>query len=405
MPGNTQLAIPMGTENLLEKNAVQVDSHGVDLWRISGSGLTRTPDTTFKTVHNNLGFSDYYMKSIITILAILLGINNCFAEETTLPVGTKNKFFCQINDLGIARLYAANPLAEVSINQRITAWSRKKRRLESLPPAEKAARSGRISELRRMINNARTCKRGNQPINACSIFTPNQLRNPSTRIIDGAECSGANSAIVYLDMFTEFDEQLGACTGTVVADRVIISAAHCLADDGSGEAAAVDIYDLNGEYLTTATDLHIHDSYYDSFSAGYDLSVIKTDEDLGTGVIPIHTTNDLVTQEVAAIAGYGQDENDGAGVLKAGFSVIFGTPDNVIRARYLPGAGSNTCFGDSGGPLLVYRNSAWRLAGATSDGSNETCGVDGRPDTSRWVNISAPENQAFLQDVAPELFD
>src|SRR3954469_24801617 len=51
----------------------------------------------------------------------------------------------------------------------------------------------------------------------------------STAIVNGSECPVTNSSVVLLNMKDSGGQQEGSCTGTVIAPRAILTAAHCLA--------------------------------------------------------------------------------------------------------------------------------------------------------------------------------
>ena len=100
------------------------------------------------------------------------------------------------------------------------------------------------------------------------------------------------------------------------------------------------------------------------------------------------TTPNLNVGENAIIAGYGVDENGNAdaSTLKAG-NVIIGDVSSYGISTFYDGSGANTCFGDSGGPIFVNRNNEWLLAGVTSNGESENCGVG---DRSNYANLVDP---------------
>src|SRR5262245_55659968 len=50
----------------------------------------------------------------------------------------------------------------------------------------------------------------------------------STAIVNGNECPVTNSPVVLLNMKDSTGLQVGSCTGTVIAPRAILTAAHCL---------------------------------------------------------------------------------------------------------------------------------------------------------------------------------
>ena len=49
-----------------------------------------------------------------------------------------------------------------------------------------------------------------------------------TAIVNGADCSTANSPVVLLNLKDSGGQQMGSCSGTVIAPRAILTAAHCL---------------------------------------------------------------------------------------------------------------------------------------------------------------------------------
>ena len=61
---------------------------------------------------------------------------------------------------------------------------------------------------------------------ACAAL--GQTVSASTAIVNGADCSAANSPVVLLNLKDSGGQQVGSCSGTVIAPRAILTAAHCL---------------------------------------------------------------------------------------------------------------------------------------------------------------------------------
>jgi hypothetical protein len=62
------------------------------------------------------------------------------------------------------------------------------------------------------------------------------------------------------------------------------------------------------------------------------------------------------------------------------------------------GASTDTCGGDSGGPLMVARNGVFELAGVTSWGSSP-CGESGKPGV--YARVGAPALNAWVRGIVP----
>jgi hypothetical protein len=216
----------------------------------------------------------------------------------------------------------------------------------------------------------------------------------SDTIINGTACSNENTAVVEL-IINDSDGSQGLCTGTVVNQRTIIAAGHCL----EGDVESVDILTKNAEFNTET--FHVHPNYGQDEIEINDVSIIISDQDLGTNTFDILSNTTLVVDELGIIAGYGQTETGRSEQLRAAPVLIDSFTTEAIRIRYSGNNDfGNTCSGDSGGPLFVKRGSEWFLAGITSNGVKTNCGPG---DLSNFANLLDPDNKYFINTYVPGL--
>ncbi len=184
----------------------------------------------------------------------------------------------------------------------------------------------------------------------------------------------------------------GLCTGTVVADRLILTAAHCLADLGEGAEDKISVYyggSIQANPAVTVTEYGWHPNFCSSCKEDiydYGYVVIDSDFKVGGGVIlPVASQEEwdeaMVAGREVTLVGYGEDPE--AGGINAGIGIQRQVTTTIRRlsARglefYAGGMQQDSCKGDSGGPAFVkLSNGDVRLVGITSRGS-EPCGEGG----------------------------
>ncbi|MEX1369034.1 MAG: trypsin-like serine protease [Nannocystaceae bacterium] len=210
---------------------------------------------------------------------------------------------------------------------------------------------------------------------------------PPVQPIVGGEQTGE---LEYGAIVALLNSQSGLCTGTVVAPRLVLTAAHCVA--GLGLGSTIDVYygnELQFDMSTEAVDFGDHPDFCetcreDIFDYGYVL--------LGSDFVPpdgfiMPITDQQEWDEVmrdgqeVILVGFGEDPDavnpaDSLGTKRKVTTTISRFSELGLEF-FAGGDGSDSCQGDSGGPAIVrLSDGTLRLAGITSRGS-DPCGKGG----------------------------
>ena len=226
-------------------------------------------------------------------------------------------------------------------------------------------------------------------VTASLAMAADDERRAGPRIVNGLNSHGfpTTGALLYPSSGGPINEDNAGswCTGTLIGCETFLTAAHCLEDDGNPNRYWVFLQHAGIRSVTSITP---HPSYTSPGFPEYDVAVLK----LGAPVHGIDPT-ELNTQASpppgtsGIIAGYGQTSGSAGdyGIKRYGRVVTTscagqgGLGDTeLVCWRFAnpvgaPGDDSNTCNGDSGGPLFVDLGGGEIVAGITSGGNNGTC--------------------------------
>jgi hypothetical protein len=185
----------------------------------------------------------------------------------------------------------------------------------------------------------------------------------------------------------------GLCSATLIGCHTALTAAHCVCDQRANDAATcaalglpppetLRVFLQHGGFLTAA-DVVVHPDYL--FGVRADLAVITLARPAaGLTPSPINTTGPVPFDTAATIVGFGRTGGDpgrnrDVGLKRSGTVLTApcptGVPDEENVCWDFTGTGSNTCDGDSGGPLFVASQSDAPpiLAAVGSAGESFSC--------------------------------
>jgi len=232
------------------------------------------------------------------------------------------------------------------------------------------------------------------PGNACGAVV-GFFTTPET-IVNGTDCvaQAASSSVLWLQVLVGAGKLDHYCSGTVIDDTWVLTAAHCLHADAA-DVTGVRV-DLGSGPFVFSTEFHASPAYSGTGGSSLDVGVVKFSQPLGRTPTPLLLSRDAAPGDQGVIAGYGQSATGSVGILRAGYVTVSDITSSYVVVTTTAPTASSICSGDSGGPLLISQGGVWAVAGIASSATAYCVNA-----TSYFARVKNSEIAAFILGYVP----